>query len=186
MEIEKIKDRLQELRKKKGLTQKKMAEILGINPATFSAYESGKSNPSIYVMMDLSEKFGVSLDWLCGNPEKTIKIETRADMINALFQISLKADVCVVDVMKSSELLHGISIRDCNMQSFIEEWGKMLDLFYNGTIDFDLYKLWILSQMKKPDDLDYIINDKVGQNIEKHSEIPEYKKTPTTGRIKQS
>lgn len=197
MGIEKIKDRLQELRVQNGLTQKKMAEILGINPATFSAYESGKSNPSIYVMMDLSEKFGVSLDWLCGNSENKKDIETYSDIINALYEISIKTELRVVDLHDNccAPTFHDVRFYSRYMLDFIEEWGKMLNLYNKKTIDKKLYKLWIEDKKKesdfkiKPyyprDDIDLLDDRPIETDFNECDDLIEKiiqkNKTPTTG-----
>lgn len=48
-------------RKKIKLTQESLASILGINRASVSYYESGKSLPSLHVLMKLAALFGCDL-----------------------------------------------------------------------------------------------------------------------------
>lgn len=59
-------ERLKALRKNHGLTQKELAESVGMTAASFSAYENGTKTPSLSVAVALSEVYNVSLDWLVG------------------------------------------------------------------------------------------------------------------------
>ena len=58
--------RLKELREEKGLTQKKLAEDLGLNPVTYLHYEKAQREPPLAVLAEMAEYFGVSTDFLIG------------------------------------------------------------------------------------------------------------------------
>lgn len=58
--------RLKQLRQKKGLTQQKLAEILGIKRNTYSDWENGKTEPGFENLIKLADLLEVSLDWLFG------------------------------------------------------------------------------------------------------------------------
>lgn len=67
--------RLEELRKKNGLSQNELAEKLNMTQQRISAYEKGKREPDINTIKQLADFFGVSTDYLLGktdirNPEK--------------------------------------------------------------------------------------------------------------------
>lgn len=57
-------ERLQELRKDKGLTQKELADKLGFSERTIGAYEIGKSKPSYNRLIQLCKFFNVSVEYL--------------------------------------------------------------------------------------------------------------------------
>ena len=57
-----IGDNLRKLRKNAGLSQKQMAKALGISAATLCAYETGKTVPSMSVVVRASAIFHVSTD----------------------------------------------------------------------------------------------------------------------------
>lgn len=61
------------LRKNKGLTQKEIAEHLGISRQAYANYESGNREPDINTLKLLSEYFEVSIDTLLENTSKTKK-----------------------------------------------------------------------------------------------------------------
>lgn len=58
--------RLREVRKSKKLTQKELADILGIKRNTYSDWENGKTEPSFEILVKLPDLLEVSLDWLFG------------------------------------------------------------------------------------------------------------------------
>lgn len=51
------------MRKKKGLTQQQLADKLGVTRSTVSNYEIGRRRPSIQDLINLSNIFGVHLDF---------------------------------------------------------------------------------------------------------------------------
>lgn len=72
-ETQKIKTRsetighiLKFLRKEQKLTQKTVADNIGIAQQTYAGYESGKHEPSIEIAIRISEFYGVSLDYVTG------------------------------------------------------------------------------------------------------------------------
>ena len=52
------------LRKGKGLSQKEAAALIGVSQATYSAYERGRNEPPIEVLVRLSYLFDCSIDIL--------------------------------------------------------------------------------------------------------------------------
>lgn len=65
-----IGERLKELRLKKGLTQRVVAENMGISKPIMSQYESGQRLPSVPKLIHLANYYKVSLDYLCGRTEE--------------------------------------------------------------------------------------------------------------------
>ena len=61
--------RISELRKKKGVTQKDVANFLGVTNKTYSAYETGRNQMSYEMLCKLTDYFDVSTDYLLGRCE---------------------------------------------------------------------------------------------------------------------
>ena len=61
--------RLKELREEKGLTQKQLAEELGINSVTYLHYEKEQREPPLSLLADFALFYGVSVDYLLGLKE---------------------------------------------------------------------------------------------------------------------
>ena len=53
-----------ELRKGKGISQKEAAALIGVSQATYSAYERGRNEPPLEMIVRLSYLFGCPVDWL--------------------------------------------------------------------------------------------------------------------------
>lgn len=62
-------EKLQELRKRKSLTQEQLAEQLYVSRTAISKWESGRGYPSIDSLREISKYFEVSLDDLLSNEE---------------------------------------------------------------------------------------------------------------------
>lgn len=65
-----IKDKLKMYRENKKMTQKEIAEILGVEPATISKYESGMIEPNIESLKKLSDVFEVTIDDIVKSDKK--------------------------------------------------------------------------------------------------------------------
>jgi len=64
-----FKDRLKDLRKKRGLSQVALAERLGLSKSTIGAYETGDITPSVEALNAIADFFNVDLDYLLGKEE---------------------------------------------------------------------------------------------------------------------
>jgi transcriptional regulator with XRE-family HTH domain len=61
-----IGGQLQSIRKRRGLTQKRLAEKIGVTREAIAAYESGRSHLTDLTLMDLSSALRVSSDEILG------------------------------------------------------------------------------------------------------------------------
>lgn len=57
---------LKELREKKGITQKQLAEALYLSKTAVSQYENGTHTPSLETIINIADIFDVSIDYLLG------------------------------------------------------------------------------------------------------------------------
>lgn len=81
-----ISKQLKLLRTKMNMNQYEFAKFLSIKQPTLSAYERDISNPSLDVLLMISEKCNVSLDWLCGQNVKP-RYYSLADIILAFLEV---------------------------------------------------------------------------------------------------
>ena len=61
--------RLKELRKKKGISQLRLATELNTTQNTISRYETGEREPGIDELIKIADYFNVSVDYLIGRTE---------------------------------------------------------------------------------------------------------------------
>lgn len=90
-------EKISDLRKKNGISQEKLAELLGISRQAVTKWESGKGNPDTENLIRLAELFGVSLDELCGKEaEKPKKINYAMGHILCLLSVLILTAYCVI------------------------------------------------------------------------------------------
>lgn len=65
--MSKLSEKIKLCRKQKSLTQKNLADLIGVSRQTISSYESGRTEPDIYSLEKLSNIFELSLDTLILN-----------------------------------------------------------------------------------------------------------------------
>jgi len=81
-------EKLQQLRKEKGLTQEQLAEMLFISRTAISKWESGKGYPNIESLKSISKLFAVSIDDLLSSEEViTIAVNENRSNINKVFSL---------------------------------------------------------------------------------------------------
>lgn len=57
---------IKDIRVRKGLTQAEVASALGVSSVVYSRYETGSRQPSIDMLVQMSDIFGVTVDYLLG------------------------------------------------------------------------------------------------------------------------
>lgn len=62
--METIGDRIKFLRNSYSMNQSTFSNTINISQASLSDLEKGKTKPSVDTLINISEKFGISLDWL--------------------------------------------------------------------------------------------------------------------------
>ena len=83
-----FKERLKELRKRKGLSQVALAERLGMSKSTIGMYETGDIKPSIEALNALADFFNVNISYLMGEePGSTYYLDPEvAEMAQELYE----------------------------------------------------------------------------------------------------
>ncbi|MCD8312493.1 MAG: helix-turn-helix domain-containing protein [Firmicutes bacterium] len=74
-----VSERLKALRDEKGITQSELCRQIEVNRITYQTYESGRSEPSIYVLERLATFYDVSLDYLCCRTSKRMGFYAEGD-----------------------------------------------------------------------------------------------------------
>ena len=57
-----MKNRIEEIRKVRGINQEELAKALGVSRQTISSLENGRYNPSIELAYNLSKYFGMMME----------------------------------------------------------------------------------------------------------------------------
>ena len=57
-----MKNRLEELRKARGIRQEELADTLGVSRQTIGSLENGRYNPSILLAFKIARYFGIQIE----------------------------------------------------------------------------------------------------------------------------
>lgn len=76
-----LPDRLRSMREKYALSQRDVANLLHVSPSLISGYETGERTPSVEVLLQLSNIFCCSCDYLLG---KNMNVPEIAFSVDAL------------------------------------------------------------------------------------------------------
>ncbi len=158
--------RLRTLRETLNLSQSSFAESVGLKQQTYSAYENGSNKPPVDVIIKIAEEYNVSIDWLCGFSnllKKKVELSTCADILHLIFEIGLLDGIEIdsgffkdtghnpreIDPDLSYQFFMMIYFNDTTINDALTKWKKMFDLYQNGTIDEEVYRLWVEKTLKE-------------------------------------
>ena len=57
-----VKNRIEAIRKEKGIRQDEFAKLMGVSRQTISSLETGRYNPSIYLAYKIAKFFGMTIE----------------------------------------------------------------------------------------------------------------------------
>lgn len=81
-------NRIQELRKKHGFSQQRLALSLNVHQTAISQWETGRTTPDIEVATTMSQMFGVSLEYLLGISDESSSSQFDPTWINVLGRVA--------------------------------------------------------------------------------------------------
>lgn len=146
-------EKLQSLRKEKGLTQEELAEVLYVSRTAVSKWESGRGYPNIESLKDISKFFSVSIDDLLSG-EKLLSIAEKenksnirgmcdflyglADLFSFILVVLPLYPNTIDGFIYSVNLLNYKEISPAILKIF---WAMFVSLFVFGVIELFLTKL---------------------------------------------
>ena len=135
-------EKLQELRKSRGLTQEELAEVLYVSRTAISKWESGRGYPSIDSLKEISGYFSVSIDDLL-SAEKIVSIAEKENKLNIqnicelLFGVTDLLSIALIVLPLYPKTIEGY-IYSVNL------WAYNETASYNRVIYWILYLLLIV------------------------------------------
>ena len=112
-------EKLQELRKQKGLTQEELAEKLYVSRTAISKWESGRGYPNIESLKAIAKFFGVTVDELFSSDELLTIAEENNTQREKLFRDLIYGllDICISMLLflpffaeKADGIIHSVSL----------------------------------------------------------------------------
>lgn len=76
---DKFNENLRTARECKGLTQKEVADAIGVAKSTYSLYESGNREPNVITIKKIADLLKVSADNLLGLEDSTVTLAAHFD-----------------------------------------------------------------------------------------------------------
>jgi len=68
-----VKNRIEEIRKEKGIRQEEFAKCMGVSRQTISSLENGRYNPSIMLAYKIAKYFGMTIEEVFVFEEEDLK-----------------------------------------------------------------------------------------------------------------
>lgn len=158
-----LPERIKELRITEGLTQKDFGESINVSTVSISSYETGIKTPSLDMILNIAQTYNISIDWLCGLSDN-MTCENNITTYKDIFSLFIKIlettyennESFIIDNINTETTSVILTFHeDENFQRFFGKWFKVFKLYHDGTVDIDLYKMWIEKQLK---DYDRTIN----------------------------
>lgn len=113
-----IKERLKDLRARRGLSQVALAKKVGMSKSTIGAYETGDITPSLEALNTLADFFNVTIGYLTGEEDGSVYYlspET-AEMAKELYEreelrvlFDASKNASPEDIMTVARMLKGLS-----------------------------------------------------------------------------
>ena len=129
-------EKLQELRKSRGLTQQELAEALYVSRTAISKWESGRGYPSIDSLKEISGFFSVSIDDLLSG-EKLVSLAKKENQSNIRHICDLLFGI--VDLMNITLIILPL------YPNLIDGYIYSVNLFaYTKTTSFNRMVYWVL------------------------------------------
>lgn len=92
-----LADRLRKLRLQKKVTQKTVAQHLGVHKSLISAYENGVRAPSYELLCNLADYYATTTDYLLGRTDKLFPILLSLENRN---QMSSREQMLAIDLIR--------------------------------------------------------------------------------------
>ena len=166
MEI--FSERLVKARKKRQLTQKAAAALIGIQASSLSAYEGGRKTPSVEIAMQIAKAYEVSLDWLVGNAnaventtdrEVLFKIKTKGEFIRVLSSLCMSPIRCQAQTRYGDNSFSSYAeitfFTDTDwLPNYVDKFNQIAEAVKKAGLDEEVLDAWVTKQVNEVKDED--------------------------------
>ncbi len=102
-------NRLREVRKKRGLTQTELGELIGVGKSAICCYEKETRNPTLEAVIEMIHVFGVSADYLLG-ADYLVKTGDEDSFVE--YVALTKEEITFIEELKKNKLVYDILMED--------------------------------------------------------------------------
>lgn len=154
-------EQLKKIQNERGITQKQLAEIVGVSQNTISAYMRDIKSPTLDLVAHFAKALNVSINYLCGEEQNTsnISFKNYGDVISMLLSMQtlplIKESAFTLTYNTNCSTLKGkilatdavtLFTHDEILKKFYRDDAEMLRLFANDTIDRETYTSWLMKK----------------------------------------
>ena len=115
-----IYKKLRELRKRSGIFQSVLADLLGVTREGYSLYETGKREIGLASLCKIADFYNVSTDYLLGRSEMCLLCEE-----NDHFDLSKKEELMLIKYRSLSDRAKG-SVENCLSFEYNREMRRLV------------------------------------------------------------
>ncbi len=101
-------NRLKEARKKCGLTQSELGDLIGVGKSAICSYEKETRNPTVDNIIELMCVLGVSADYLLGTDNI---IKTTSDK-TPKYRTMTKEEVAFIEILRKDKIVYEMLFQD--------------------------------------------------------------------------
>lgn len=167
-----------QLRKRKGISQKKAAGELGVSQALLSHYENGIRECGLDFVLRVANYYGVSCDYLLGNSNSSISF----DMVENINDIPQDGEISINTLYRASAIVGARFFKNLN------NGEKMMNLYaiagyfmiLKGVESGYVPQNWVGTHIPTKEQLQFlqIISVSMLDDIEKNSKPPKPQEVP--------
>lgn len=137
----KLATRIKTVRGNHNLTQGELAEKLQVSRSTISSWETGRSYPDLQMIIQISDQFDVSLDYLLREDEKMVKklnfgAKQKKWLIGSVITLSLLVGNMILSNVPIEVKSESVDVNDIVLIRDMSYTGDDMNRDWNTTIDF--------------------------------------------------
>ncbi len=99
--------RLKELRKKEGMTQQELGDLINVTKVSICCYEKGTRTPTLETLLDLAKVFHVDVNYFLGQDEYVVAEQETSYGIQMA-----REEIEIIEELKKRPSLHEKMIED--------------------------------------------------------------------------
>lgn len=121
--METLGEKIKKILEEKGMSQRKLAQKMGISPSSLNQYVRGRKNVGLKVILNLCKTLDVSSDYLLGletgTKKKTIK---NIDALWDFLSVNAKKSIIQFDELNAEKPLYLIAVREIGTFTLNKSW----------------------------------------------------------------
>ena len=143
-------NRLKALQESRGLSQVQISQLTGISQGTISGYLNDRKSPGLETAFHIAEALGVSVGWLCGEPEvPTLDWSNCAQVLTLLHELVDSFGFVVSVGNEGTKPVAYLCSANPLLCTFLRSVSEARRLFEEGLMNREMYDFVISGYIEK-------------------------------------